>query len=146
MHIWSLTTSLASFSTSLPLAYSFSATWESLLLLSHIKYTHAWGFCICYFLYLKYYCRSLWLEPFSSFRYLLKCHFHRIPQSQSPSTIYISTFSPYLIFFLALTLYFLEHICSLIYWLSLLLELKLHEDRNLVDLIHCCFSSAKIIP
>lgn len=40
MHIWSLTTSLASFSTSLPLAYSFSATWESLLLLSHIKYSH----------------------------------------------------------------------------------------------------------
>lgn len=47
-------------------------------------------------------------------------------------------------FFLALiSLYILEYTYSLIHWLSLPLELKLHEDRDLLYLILCCFPLPK---
>lgn len=50
---------------------------------------------------------------------------------------------PYFFFLALISLYILECTYSLIHGLSLPLELKLHEDKDLIYLILCCFPKLK---
>lgn len=105
--------------------YSFSATWESLLLLSHVNHPSAWGSLYLLFSPLQTLPQQILMTwTLSSFRCLLECHFLKEHFSEShnlrvPPLCIATSFTYHIVFLELIFLYFLEDICSLTHWLSL---------------------------